>query len=74
MQHNTIIYPVPNLQNNKYLYRGYNPNQNLNANISPNASYDQQQQMQNQQQFYNQQMQQNNLSKSLVLNGNKIMQ
>jgi len=65
LEHNTIVYPVPHLQHNKYLYRGSNPHNNLQMQM--------QMPMQNHQ-VYNPQMQQNNLSKSLVLNGNKIMQ
>jgi len=72
LQHNTIIYPVPDRQHNKYLYKAnnqypinlQNQNQNMNQMQMPNK------------QSYNQDpnMLQNNISKSLVLNGNKIMQ
>jgi len=48
LNHNTIVYPVAHLKNNKYLYREFQHQHNLN--------------------------QQNNLSKSLVNNGNKIIQ
>ena len=65
LEHNTIVYPVPHLQHNKYLYKGYDNHQNYN---------NQYMQQNSNQQNYNPHMQNQNLSKSLVLPGNNIIQ